>query len=71
STSFRFSKELLNQVRDRLLAFQEENMEANEDMKPIIIKENVSREAYIKYLSTERKLPVNIRLINGKIIAYE
>ncbi|CAG8568744.1 11273_t:CDS:1, partial [Funneliformis mosseae] len=46
-------------------------MEANEDIKPIIIKENVSREAYIKYLSIERKLPVNIRLINGKIIAYE
>ncbi|CAG8748966.1 5120_t:CDS:2, partial [Funneliformis mosseae] len=38
STSFRLSKELLNQARNRLLEFQEEKME---DMKPIIIKENV------------------------------
>ncbi|CAG8624699.1 3885_t:CDS:2, partial [Paraglomus brasilianum] len=49
STSLRLSKEFLNQARDRLLAFQEEKMEANEDMKPIIIRENVSLEAYIKY----------------------
>jgi len=56
STSLRLSKEFLNQARDRLLAFQEEKMEANEDMKPIIIRENVSLEAYIKYCEIEQKL---------------
>src|SRR5437764_6968546 len=71
STPLHLSKKLLNQARDRLLAFQEERMEANEDMKPIVIKENVSLNAYIKYCETERKLPVSIRLIDGKIIAHE
>ncbi|CAG8561921.1 10168_t:CDS:2 [Ambispora gerdemannii] len=33
--------------------------------------ENVSLEAYIKYCEIERKLPVSIRLVEGKIIAYE
>ena len=70
-TPLRLSKKLLNQARDCLLAFQEEKMEANEDMKPIVIKENVSLNAYIKYCETERKLPVSIRLIDGKIIAHE
>ncbi|CAG8661767.1 11060_t:CDS:1, partial [Paraglomus occultum] len=69
STTLRLSKKSLNQARDRLLAFQEEKMEANEDM--IIIRENVSLEAYIKYCEIERKLPVRIRLVEGKIIAYE
>ncbi|CAI2179704.1 15881_t:CDS:2, partial [Funneliformis geosporum] len=46
-------------------------MNVNEEMKPILIKENVSLEAYIKYHKTERKLPVSICLIDGKIIAYE
>ena len=64
------SKESLNQARDRLLAFQE-GVEANEDMKPIIIKDNVSLKAYIKYCEIERKLPVRIRLVEGKIIAHE
>ncbi|CAG8591799.1 12386_t:CDS:1 [Acaulospora morrowiae] len=71
STSLRLSNESLDQVRDRLLAFQEEKMEANEDTKPIIIRENVSIETYIKYWEVERKLPVSIRLVEGKIIAYE
>jgi len=31
----------------------------------------VSLEAYVKYCNTERKLPVKIRLANGKIMAYE
>ena len=71
STSFQLSKESLNQARDRLLAFQEEKMEVNKDMKPIIIRENVSLEAYIKYCEIERKLPVRIRLVEGKIIAHK
>ncbi|CAG8702815.1 17034_t:CDS:2, partial [Acaulospora morrowiae] len=71
STSLRLSKKTLNQARDRLLAFQEEKMEANEDMKPIIIRENVSLEAYTKYREIERKLPVSIRSVEGKIIAHE
>ena len=71
STPLRLSKESLNQARDRLLAFQKGEMEANEDMKPIIIRENVSLKAYIKYCEIERKLPVRIRLVEGKIIAHE
>ena len=43
-------------------------MEANE---PIIIRENVSLKAYIKYCEIERKFPVRIRLVEGKIIAHE
>ena len=46
-------------------------MEANEDMKPIIIRENVSLEAYIKYCEIEQKLPVRIHLVEGKIIAHK
>ena len=74
-TRLRLSKELLNQARERLLllAVREEDLEVSEedDIKPIIIAENVSLEAYVKYCNTERKLPVKIRLANGKIIAYE
>ena len=77
----RLSRELLNQARDRLLALQEKlevdeevdeevNEEVDEDTKPIIITENVSLGDYIKYRKTDRKLPVRIRLIDGKIIAY-
>ena len=52
-TRLRLSKELLNQARERLLllAVREEDLEVSEedDIKPIIIAENVSLEAYIKY----------------------
>ncbi|CAG8434362.1 1363_t:CDS:2 [Diversispora eburnea] len=57
-------KDRLNQARDRLLAYQEKKIEMSED---IIIAENVSLEAYIKYLEAERKLPVRIRLVDGRI----
>ena len=67
STSLRLSKEFLNQARDRLLAFQEEKMEANEDMKPIIIRENVSLEAYIKYCEIERKLLLEFVWLKEKL----
>ncbi|CAG8529110.1 10128_t:CDS:2 [Diversispora eburnea] len=43
----------------------------SKNMKPIIITENVLLEVYIKYLKAEQKLPVNIYLINRKIIAHE
>ncbi|CAG8459722.1 6464_t:CDS:2 [Paraglomus brasilianum] len=66
----RLSKKLLNQARDRLLALQEK-LEVDEDTKPIIIAENVSLGDYIKYRKTDRKLPVRIRLVDGKILAYE
>ncbi|CAG8723066.1 23373_t:CDS:1 [Racocetra persica] len=68
STSFRLSKELLNRTRDQLLIFQQSD---NEDMKPVIIAENVSLETYIKYCKAERKPPVSIRLVDGNIQAYE
>ncbi|RHZ52760.1 hypothetical protein Glove_457g83 [Diversispora epigaea] len=71
SAPIQLSKELLKQARDRLLEFQNEKMEASEDAEPIIIAQNVSLEAYIKYIKTERKLPIRIRLVNGKIIAHE
>ncbi|CAG8597546.1 15944_t:CDS:1, partial [Dentiscutata heterogama] len=61
----------LNSARDRLLAFQQEKMEAEEFVKPIIIAKNVSLETYTEYCKAERKLPVKIRLIDGNIIAYE
>ncbi|CAG8501786.1 20108_t:CDS:1 [Racocetra fulgida] len=68
TTSFRLSKELLNQTRDQLLIFQQSD---NEEMKPVIIAKNVSLETYIKYCKAERKLPVSIRLVDGNIQAYE
>ncbi|CAG8607011.1 2903_t:CDS:2 [Acaulospora morrowiae] len=72
TTQLRLRKELLNLARERLLAVQqEENMEASENMEPIVIAENVSLEAYINFCKTEQKLPVRIRLVDGKVIAYE
>ncbi|CAG8760707.1 10841_t:CDS:2, partial [Racocetra persica] len=68
TTSFRLNKELLNQTRNQLLIFQQND---NEEMKPVIIAENVSLETYIKYCKAERKLPVSIRLVDGNIQAYE
>ncbi|CAG8672041.1 11807_t:CDS:1 [Acaulospora morrowiae] len=72
TTQLQLRKELLIRARDCLLAVQQdEKMEASEDMEPIIIAENVTLEAYIKFCKTERKLPVSIRFIDGKVIAYE
>ncbi|CAG8456824.1 3829_t:CDS:2 [Acaulospora morrowiae] len=72
STLLRLRKELLNLARDRLLAVQqEEKMEASEDIEQIIIAGNVSLEAYIKFCKTVQKLPVNIRFVDGKVVAYE
>ncbi|CAG8760213.1 6468_t:CDS:1 [Dentiscutata erythropus] len=71
TTRLQLRKKDLNSARERLLAFQQENMEAEEFVKPIIIAKNVSLETYTKYCKAERKLPVKIRLIDGNIIAYE
>ncbi|CAG8615029.1 7776_t:CDS:1 [Racocetra fulgida] len=70
--TFRLSKEPLTKAREQLLTFQQdEKMEINENMKPIIIAENVSLDSYIKHRKTERKLPVRIRLVDGNVQAYE
>ncbi|CAG8440220.1 6314_t:CDS:2 [Funneliformis caledonium] len=71
STSFRLSKELLNQARNRLLEFQEEKMEANEDMKPIIIKENVLAKPTSIIAELSESFLLAFVWSMGKIIAYE
>jgi hypothetical protein len=43
----------------------------NPPERGVILAENVSLESYAKFCESEPKLPVKIRLVNGKIIAYE
>ncbi|RUS27057.1 hypothetical protein BC938DRAFT_483766 [Jimgerdemannia flammicorona] len=73
---FQPAKDLLDSARVRLLAFwQEDDMEVETDVNTktgeIIIAENISLKSYQKYRESEPKLPVNIRLVNEKVIAYE
>jgi hypothetical protein len=58
------SQDILNTARNRLL-------EPNPPQEGIILAENISFESYVNFCETEPKLPVRIRLINGKVIAYE
>ena|ERR1044072_2233224 len=65
SSKFELNQDLLESARVRLL-------EPPEQETQIILAENVSPEDYLKvYLENEQKLPVKIRLVDKRVIAYE
>src|SRR5271169_5346186 len=39
--------------------------------REIVIASDVPLESYLRFCNNERKYPVNIRLVKGKVIAYE
>src|ERR1051325_141665 len=65
SSKFELTQDLLKSVRDRLL----------EQETQIILAENVTLEGFLKvyldYIKNEQGLPVKIRLVDNKVIAYE
>src|SRR5947207_14239414 len=65
SSKFEFTQDFLESSRDHLL----------EQETQIILAEDVSLEVFLKvyldYIENEQDLPVKIRLVNGKVIAYE
>ena len=66
----RLSSEILDSARATLLeAAQRE--EAADVPNEVVLLENVSLERYIRYRNNRPTLNVNIRLLDGKIVAYE
>ncbi|UZO18162.1 uncharacterized protein OCT59_009482 [Rhizophagus irregularis] len=64
-SSFELTQEVLEAARDSLL----------EQETQIILAENISLEGFLKvfldYIENEQDLPVKIRLVDGKVTAYE
>ncbi|GBC10450.1 hypothetical protein RclHR1_09640001 [Rhizophagus clarus] len=61
SSKFKLSQKLLESARARLL----------EQETQVTLAENVSIENFIDYIENEQDLPVKIRLVDKKVIAYE
>src|SRR5947207_13113351 len=65
SSKFEFTQDFLESSRDHLL----------EQETQIILAENVSLEVFLKvyldYIENEQDLPIKIRLVDKKVIAYE
>jgi hypothetical protein len=64
-------KAKLSEARDFLSAFQEDEAQEDDESQEVIIIENKSLEWNQKFLDREPKLPVHIRLEDGKIEVYE
>jgi Uma2 family endonuclease len=59
----RLSQDVLDVAKNRLL-------DKNPPQEGIVLATNVSLESYVDFCE-EKKLPVKLRLINGKVVAYE